>query len=212
MPPVHSGSRADVLVPAPPHAVIELGRLSRSGMQEALPDPPPGYSRVTGKPASSESGIFLFSGTFRSGCWERPAGDPQPRRGVGVGIRTRGWAGRGRGSPSLKSAELSSQCFVSVTLSERLGTKKTAESAEEVCFGVKFADRCRSSKPPRGAMATEGVGQEGKFVLCFFQVSLPLLPAPGRVFVKERSFFAKIETSFLQSQPLSETKSWSRGR
>lgn len=113
---------------------------------------------------------------------------PQPRRGVGVGIRTRRWAERGRESPSLKSAELSSQCFVSVTLSERLGTKKVADSAEEVCFGIKFADRCRSSKPPRGAMATEGVGQEDKFVLCFFQVSLPLLPARGRVFVKERSF------------------------
>lgn len=109
--------------------------------------------------------------------------------GVGVGIRTRRWAERGR--ESLKSAEFSSQCFVSVPLSERLGTKKTADSAEEVCVGIKFADRCRSSKPPRGAMATEGVGQEDKFVLCFFQVSLPLLPARGRVFVKERSFLRK---------------------
>lgn len=55
---VPSGSRAEVLFPTPPHTVIELGRFSQSGMHEALPDPSPGFSRVTEKP--SVIGIWDF--------------------------------------------------------------------------------------------------------------------------------------------------------
>lgn len=101
-----------------------------------------------------------------------------------MGIRTRGWAEPGQESRSLKSAELAcrSQCLVSVTLSERLGTKKTADSAEEVCFGIKFADRCLSSKLPRGAMATEELGKKinlpfasSKFLFPFYQLGVGCL-------------------------------------
>lgn len=60
---VPSSSRAEVLFPTPPHAVIELGRFSRSVMHEALPDPSPGFSRVTEKP--SVIGIWDFP-IFRS--------------------------------------------------------------------------------------------------------------------------------------------------
>lgn len=59
----------------------------------------------------------------------------------------------------------------------------------------------------QGAMAIEGVGQEDRFAFCFFQVSLPpssTISVSG--VCQGEKLVLKIETSFLPSYSLPETK------